>query len=173
MKNWNKTILTFLFAVAFSINALAQTDTTVTGAHTVTRDRMNKGLVTGGLDALNGQSAGVVISSGANRAAMLDAVRVRGTTSLTGGNDPLVIIDGVASDIATLGTLYPGDIESFTVLKDASETASYGSRGASGVIKVETRKGKGGAFSLSYDGLSGVESVFKNLDMPSADGFRT
>ena len=173
MKNWSRTILASFLSISFCISALAQTDTTVTGAHTVTRDRMNKGLVTGGLDALNGQSAGVVISSGANRAAMLDAVRVRGTTSLTGGNDPLVIIDGVASDIATLGTLYPGDIESFTVLKDASETASYGSRGASGVIKVETRKGKGGAFSLSYDGLSGVESVFKNLDMLSADGFRT
>ena len=152
--------------------AQAQTDTTSAGTHTVTRSRMNKGLVTGGLDALNGQSAGVVISSGSNRAAMLDAVRVRGTTSLTGGNDPLVIIDGVASDLSTLGTLYPGDIESFTVLKDASETSRYGSRGASGVIMVDTRKGKGGAFSLSYDGVSGVEAAFKNLDMLSADGFR-
>ena len=105
--------------LALCFPAWAQVDTTTTSSsHTVTRDRMNKGLVTGGLDALSGQAAGVVITSGANRAAMLDAVRVRGTTSLTGGNDPLVIIDGVASDIATLGTLYPGDIESFTVLKD-------------------------------------------------------
>jgi len=63
---------------------------------------------------------------------MLNAVRVRGTTSLTGGNDPLVIIDGVSSDLATLSTIYPADIERFTILKDASETAQYGSRGASG-----------------------------------------
>ena len=122
---------------------------------------------------MSGQSAGVVITSGANRAAMLDAVRVRGTTSLIGGNDPLVIIDGVASDLSTLGTLYPGDIESFTVLKDASETSRYGSRGAAGVIKVDTRKGRGGAFSLSYDGVSGIETVFKNLDMLSAKDFRS
>ena len=166
-------MLAVCMALLTGLAASAQVDTTATsGTHTVTRDQMNKGLVTGGLDALSGQSAGVVISSGANRAAMLSAVRVRGTTSLTGGNDPLVIIDGVASDINTLGTLYPGDIESFTVLKDASETSKYGLRGASGVIKVDTRKGRGGAFSLSYDGISGFEAVCKNLDMLSADGFR-
>ena len=132
---------------------------------------MNKGLVTSGLGALTGQSAGVSIS-GANQAAMLSAVRVRGTTSLTGGNDPLVLIDGVMSDLSTLGSLYPGDIDSFTILKDASETAQYGSRGASGVIKVSTRRSRGGAFSISYDATGGVESVSKNLSMLSADGFR-
>ena len=167
------TMLLSACLLSLCFTARAQVDTTTTSSsHTVTRDRMNKGLVTGGLDALSGQSAGVVITSGANRAAMLDAVRVRGTTSLTGGNDPLVIIDGVTSDLATLGTLYPGDIESFTVLKDASETSRYGSRGASGVIMVDTRKGKGEPFSLSYDGVSGVEAVCKNLDMLTADGFR-
>ncbi len=57
---------------------------------------------------------------------MLNSVRVRGTTSIMGGNDPLVIIDGVTSDVATLATIYPADIESFTVLKNASETALYG-----------------------------------------------
>ena len=152
----------------------AQTDTTAistTGEHTVSREQMNKGLVTSGLGALSGQSAGVTVS-GANQAAMLSAVRVRGTTSLTGGNDPLVIIDGVISDLSTLGSLYPGDIDSFTILKDASETAQYGSRGASGVIKVSTRRSRGGAFSISYDGTGGVEVVSKNLSMLSADGFR-
>lgn len=141
------------------------------GSHTITRDRMNKGLVTGGLEALSGQSAGVTISEG-NTSAMMSAVRVRGTTSLTGGNDPLIIIDGVTSDLATLGTLYPGDIDSFTILKDASETALYGSRGASGVIRVTTVKGRGGAFRISYDGTGGVESVYRNMDMLSADAFR-
>lgn len=141
-------------------------------SNTVTREQMNKGLVTDGLEALSGQSAGVTVSSGANKGAMLSAVRVRGTTSLTGGNDPLVIIDGVTSDLATLVTLYPGDIESFTVLKDASETSQYGSRGASGVIVVNTTKGQGGKFSISYDITGGVEAVSKNLTMLSADGFR-
>ena len=88
---------------------------------------MNKGLVISSLDALSGQSAGVQVISAGNQEAMVTAVRVRGTTSLTGGNDPLVIIDGVTADLATLSTVYPADIESFTILKDASETAQYGS----------------------------------------------
>lgn len=139
-------------------------------SHTVTE--LNKGLVTSGLGALSGQSAGVTIT-GANQAAMLSAVRVRGTTSLTGGNDPLVVIDGVVADLTTLGSLYPGDIECFDILKDASETALYGSRGASGVIRVTTRKGSSDRpFTLIYDGTAGVEAVSKNLKMLSAAGFR-
>ena len=100
------------------------------------------------------------------------AVRVRGTTSLTGGNDPLVIIDGVFADLNLLSSIYPADIENFTILKDASETAQYGSRGASGVIEVTTKKGRQGAFSISYDGSFGVEAAYKSLDMLSANGFR-
>lgn len=138
----------------------------------VDAEQLRKGLVTSSLDALSGQAAGVQIQSGGNQEAMVSAVRVRGTTSLTGGNDPLVIIDGVASDIATLSTIYPADIASFTILKDASETAQYGSRGASGVIEVSTKKGKEGQFQISYDGNIGFESVYKNLDMLSADAFR-
>ena len=139
----------------------------------VSEKRMNKGFVSSSLNALSGQAAGVSISTGANRAAALSSVRVRGTTSLTGGNDPLVIIDGVSSDLNTLSAIYPADIESFTILKDASETAQYGSRGASGVIEVATKKGKGGAFSIGYDGSFGVEAVYKNMKMLSGDDFRT
>lgn len=138
----------------------------------VSERRMNKGFVSNSLNALSGQAAGVSITPGANRAAVLNSVRVRGTTSLTGGNDPLVIIDGVSADLSTLSSIYPADIESFTILKDASETAQYGSRGASGVIEVATKKGKGGAFSISYDGSFGVEAAYKNMDMLSADDFR-
>ena len=119
----------------------------------VSAERMNKGLLTRSRDALSGQAAGVnVSSSGENRMAMLNSVRVRGTTSLTGGNDPLVIIDGVSSDLATLSTIYPADIESFNILKNAAETAQYGSRGASGVIEVVTKKGRAEQFHISYDG---------------------
>lgn len=146
---------------------------TVSGAvDKVSEKRMNKGFVTTPLEALSGQSAGVSISSGENRAAMLSSVRVRGTTSLTGGNDPLVIIDGVSADLSALNTIYPADIESFTILKDASETAQYGSRGASGVIEVATKKGKSESFRVSYTGNYGIQSVYKNLEMLSADEFR-
>ncbi|MCH4146901.1 MAG: SusC/RagA family TonB-linked outer membrane protein [Prevotella sp.] len=138
----------------------------------VTESRMNKGLVTNPLEALNGQAAGVsVASSGADRMAMLNSVRVRGTTSLTGGNDPLVIIDGVSSDLATLSTIYPADIESFTILKNASETAQYGSRGASGVIQVATKHGHGAQFHISYDGNIGFESVYKTINMLNRSGY--
>ena len=138
----------------------------------VTRERMNKGLMTNSLDALSGQAAGVQVQTGGNQEAMLSAVRVRGTTSLTGGNDPLVIIDGVQSDIMTLSTIFPTDIESFTILKDASETAQYGSRGAAGVIEVATKKGSGERFHIAYDGSVGFESIYKNLEMLSGSEFR-
>ena len=139
----------------------------------VTEERMNKGLVTSSLDALTGQAAGVQVQTGSNQEAMVSAVRVRGTTSLTGGNDPLVIIDGVTSDLATLSTIYPADIESFTILKDASETAQYGSRGATGVIEVATKKGRQSQFHISYDGTMGFESIYKRLEMLNAAQFRS
>ena len=132
--------------------------------------RMNKGLVINSLDAIAGQAAGVV-TTGDNRMAMINSVRVRGTTSLTGGNDPLVIIDGVYSDIATLSTIYPADIESFAILKNAAETAPYGSRGASGVIQVTTKRGRAGKFSISYDGNIGFETVYKKIDMLDRNGY--
>ena len=146
---------------------------TIAGAiDKVTEERMNKGLMTSSLDALSGQAAGVQVSSGANQEAMVSAVRVRGNTSLTGGNDPLVIIDGVTADVVTLSTIYPADIESFTILKDASETAQYGSRGAAGVIAVTTKKGRSQAFHISYDGTVGFESIYKRIDMLNASQFK-
>lgn len=151
---------------------VADSARTVFSPHDVVGEkRMNKGLVTTALDALSGQTAGVAITTGDSRMAMLSSVRVRGTTSLTGGNDPLVIIDGVYSDLATLSGIYPADIESFTILKDASETAPYGTRGASGVIQVKTKKGHGGKFHIAYDGNVGFERVSKNLDMLDRNGY--
>ena len=118
--------------------------------------QMNKGLVNSAINALSGQAVGVnVVTNGQDRMAMLTSVRVRGTTSLTGGNDPLVLIDGVSSDLSTLSTIYPADIESFTILKNASETSKYGSRGASGVIEVKTKRGNGSKFQIYYDGTAG------------------
>ena len=135
----------------------------------LTEARMNKGLITSSLDALSGQAAGVQVTPIGNQEAMVSAVRVRGITSLTGKNDPLVIIDGVTADISILSTIYPADIESFTILKDASETAQYGSRGAAGVIEVATKKGKSQPFHISYDGSIGFESVYKRMEMLDAN----
>ena len=179
----------FSFLMLIPVCSIAQTDindtttvrigyvkgvmSTMAGAiDQVTEERMNKGLITSSLDALSGQAAGVQVSTGGNQEAMVSAVRVRGTTSLTGKNDPLVIIDGVTADLTILSTIYPADIESFTILKDASETAQYGSRGAAGVIEVATKKGSNQKFQISYDGSIGFEKVFKRTEMMNADEFR-
>ena len=133
------------------------------------KKQMNKGLVNSAINALSGQAVGVnVVTNGQDRMAMLTSVRVRGTTSLTGGNDPLVLIDGVSSDLSTLSTIYPADIESFTILKNASETSKYGSRGASGVIEVKTKRGNGSKFQIYYDGTAGFDVVYKRLRMLNA-----
>ena len=140
------------------------------GSVSVVQPELKKnGVVNNALDALSGKTAGVnVTTDGVDRIAMLNSVRVRGTTSVMGGNDPLVIIDGVTSDVATLATIYPADIESFTVLKNASETALYGSRGASGVIQVKTKKGTGKGFQISYEGNYGIEAMYKSMKMLNA-----
>ena len=125
-----------------------------------------KGLMITPLEALQGDLPGVNVSRGGNeRLAMLNSVRVRGTTSVTGGNDPLVVIDGISSDLATLSTIYPADIASFKVLKNAAETAQYGSRGASGVIIVTTKKGLAGKFSIAYDANAGIEKAHSFIKM--------
>ena len=82
------------------IDSLTVNGTPLGSVDVVTESHMNKGLVTNPLNALTGQAAGVNITSGENRMAQLSSVRVRGTTSITGGNDPLVIIDGVYSDLS-------------------------------------------------------------------------
>lgn len=152
-----------------------QQDTTVVinSSKYIKQKNVRKGYLNNALDVLSGQSAGVnVISSGTERLATLNSIRVRGTTSLMGRNDPLIIIDGVTSDILTLSSIYPADIESFNILKNASETSKYGSRGASGVIEVKTRKGTNKDFRVAYNGHYGFESMFKHLNMLSADEYR-
>lgn len=181
MKYMKKKLFTLIAMAALTLTANAQqTNDSIrtagnhrsTGSTDVVGEgRMKKGLVTSSIDALSGQAAGVTISSGADRMAMLSSVRVRGTTSLTGGNEPLVILDGVYCDLSTLNGVYPADIESFTILKNAAETAPYGSRGASGVIVVKTKKGHGGQFHISYDGNVGFDHVYKWLDMLDRTGY--
>ena len=133
---------------------------------------MNREQITNPLEAIRGRVPGLTIQKGTNGPAALDAVRLRGTTSLTSGNDPLIIVDGVFGDLSMLTSIYPTDIESFTILKDASETAQYGSRGASGVLEITTKNGIRGKTRVSYNGSFGISSVYKNLEMLSGNEFR-
>lgn len=178
----SKKEFTFL-TIALFCNSLAhaqqQTPTeqkdTIENRNTIIKmadSHSSRGGVNNALDVLSGQAAGVnVTSNGLDRMAMLNSVRVRGTTSIIGGNDPLVLIDGVTSDVLTLSTIYPADIESFKILKNAAETAMYGSRGASGVIEVKTKKGTGRGFQISYEGNIGFEQMYKHLDMLNAEEY--
>ena len=171
-------LFVFLFFFCKNQNSLAQVQnfkekrdsiSVVNSTKQIIQKDIKKGFLNNALEALSGQSAGVnVTTNGSDRLAMLNSIRVRGTTSITGGNDPLVIIDGVTSDITILSTIYPADIESFSILKNASETSMYGSRGASGVIEVKTKKGTGKGFEISYDGNYGLESMYKHLQMLNA-----
>ena len=151
--------------------APADTTLRLTSPDVVTAEQMSQQQVTNPLEAINGRVAGVTIQKSNNGAAAMNAVRVRGTTSVTGGNDPLIIIDGVFGDLSTLSSIYPSDIESFTVLKDASQTAQYGSRGASGVIEVTTKRGSATRTTVTYNGSMGVSHVTKNLNMLNAGGY--
>jgi TonB-linked SusC/RagA family outer membrane protein len=133
---------------------------------------MNTGYSASPIDAIRGKVAGLVISTNGGTVNDDPKVRLRGISSLSGGNDPLVIIDGAYSSITMLNNMSSQDIEDITILKDASETAQYGSRGAAGVIIATTKKGKAGIAHLSYNGQFGYSQAYKNLEVLSAAEWR-
>lgn len=144
-------------------------------------DAFNKGLRTTAQDALIGKVPGVnvVASSGAPGAGA--TIRIRSGASLSASNDPLIVIDGVPVDnskieggdnVNLIGGINPNDIETFTVLKDASATAIYGSRASNGVIVITTKKGEDGRIRLNYSTNLSVSTVTEKLDVLSAEEFR-
>lgn len=117
------------------------------------------------IQALQGRVPGVVITTNTGSPEGNFTIRVRGTNSVRGGNDPLYVVDGMPVSPSSINSQ---DIESVEVLKDASATAIYGSRGANGVILITTKKGNTGATSVTYDGSYGVQSLIKKMDMMDA-----
>lgn len=144
-------------------------------------DAMNKGLTTNAQDMLMGKVAGVNITTGGGTPGGGATIRIRGGSSLTASNDPLIVIDGLPMDnygikgVANpLSTINPNDIESYTVLKDASATAIYGSRASNGVIIITTKKGqKGSKPKVSYDGNASLSTVKRTQDVLTGDEFRS
>lgn len=118
--------------------------------------------------ALQGKMAGVVVSSNNGDPSGSFKVRIRGNNSINGSNDPLYIIDGMP---AMVGALNTADIESVEVLKDASATAIYGSRGANGVVLITTRAGKAGKTRIVYDGSISSTSIIKKLDLLNSEEY--
>lgn len=123
--------------------------TDLTGSVTAIKpDEKNHGLITNAQDMIQGKIAGVNVTNGGGTPGGGATIRIRGGSSLHASNDPLIVIDGLAMDnqgikgaANPLSMVNPNDIESFTVLKDASATAIYGSRGSNGVIIITTKKG--------------------------------
>lgn len=147
---------------------------------TVSSKDFNRGAITSPQDLLVGKSAGVVITTSGGAPGSGSTIRVRGGSSLNASNDPLIIIDGVPIDNNNvsgssnfLSFVNPNDIETFTVLKDASATAIYGSRASNGVILITTKKGKvGSKLRINYDGSVSVANAVKFLDVYSGDELR-
>jgi TonB-dependent starch-binding outer membrane protein SusC len=140
----------------------------------------NKGAITSAQDLLVGKSAGVVITTSGGAPGSGSTIRIRGGSSLNASNDPLLIIDGVPIDNSNvsgssnlLSFVNPNDIETFTVLKDASATAIYGSRASNGVIIITTKKGQvGSPLRINYDANTSVSSAIKFMDVYSGDEIR-
>ncbi|MDP4240748.1 MAG: SusC/RagA family TonB-linked outer membrane protein, partial [Bacteroidota bacterium] len=140
----------------------------------------NRGAITSPQDLLVGKAAGVVITSNSGAPGSSATIRIRGGSSLNASNDPLIIVDGVPIDNNNISGssnfltfINPNDIETFTVLKDASATAIYGSRASNGVILITTKKGKvGNPLQITYDGNTSISSAVKFLDIYSGDEIR-
>lgn len=138
----------------------------------LSQKEMNSGYKASPIDAIKGKVAGLIISTNGGNVNETPKIRLRGLNSLSGGNDPLVIIDGVYGDITMLNNMSQQDVEEITILKDASETAQYGSRGAAGVIIATTKKGKSGIGNISYSGQFGYSVAYKNIEVLSAEEWR-
>ena len=145
----------------------------ITGAtSSISKEDMNQGPITNPLQQISGRAAGVNITQIGNEPGTTPTVRIRGITSLIGGSDPLVVIDGIQGNLDLLNQVPPSEIETIDVLKDASATAIYGSRGAPGVILVTTKRSKSGQATIEYTGSISVDQIASELDILTADEWR-
>ena len=153
----------------------------LTGSVTALKpDSKNKGVVVSAQDMLGGKIAGVNVTNGGGTPGGGATIRIRGGSSLNASNDPLIVVDGVPLDNTGikgapngLGMINPQDIESFNVLKDASATAIYGSRGSNGVIIITTKKGhKGQRLNVAYNGSFTVSTKKKTIEVMDGNEYR-
>lgn len=155
--------------------------TDLTGSVTaVSAKDFQKGAIASSEQLLQGKVAGLQVTSGGGSAGGGSTIRIRGAASLNASNDPLIVIDGVPTEGNSingggniLSTINPNDIESMSVLKDASATALYGSRASNGVIIVTTKKGTKGKIKFNFNTLLSVGSVTKYVDVYTGDEIRS
>lgn len=145
----------------------------------VSTDDFQQGAITTPEQLISGKIAGVAITSNSGAPGSGSTIRIRGGASLNASNDPLIVIDGVpvsnssiSGSANPLNLINPNDIENFTVLKDASATAIYGSRASNGVILITTKKGKVGATKIDFSSQFSIATPYKQADVLSADQLR-
>lgn len=152
----------------------------LTGSVTaIDADKMVKGAVSSATDMLTGKAAGVSVVSSGGAPGAGATIRIRGGSSMSASNDPLIVIDGVPVDNSEIKgmsnpllTVHPSDIATFTILKDASATAIYGSRASNGVILITTKTGKEGKVKVGYNGTFSINTRAGKIDVMEADQFR-
>ncbi|HVW97992.1 MAG TPA: SusC/RagA family TonB-linked outer membrane protein [Mucilaginibacter sp.] len=144
----------------------------------VTAKDFNKGAVNAIQDAISGKLPGVVITSNSGAPGNTSTIRIRGTTSINASSDPLIVIDNVPISNVSVGgtaniltTINPNDVENITVLKDASATAIYGSRGSSGVILITTKRGSKKTV-INYTATASLSAIPKEVNVYNGDEFR-
>ncbi|GLR18738.1 SusC/RagA family TonB-linked outer membrane protein [Portibacter lacus] len=152
----------------------------------ISADDIQKAHATSVDQALQGRAAGVQVTQVSGRPGGETSIRIRGTSSINAGNEPLYVIDGMlmnsdngqvnvgaaaGSSLNGLSAINPADIESIEILKDASATALYGSRGANGVVLITTKKGGEGRNNISFDSYFGVQKISKKLDLLNGEEF--
>lgn len=144
----------------------------------ISSKEFNKGQNVTPESLISGRISGVNVTGGGSPGAKAD-IRIRGGSSLNASNEPLIVLDGLplsntvpSGSTSILSTIDPNDIESFTVLKDASAAAIYGSRAANGVIVITTKKGSKGAVKVNFSSQVGINTVADKVDVLNADQFR-
>lgn len=144
----------------------------VTGSiSTLGEEKIGSLPVASGVQAMQGQVAGVDIQSAGGRPGQAPTIKIRGRRSISASNDPLFVIDGIPQTSGTSAVIdiNPQDIASMEILKDAAATAIYGSRGANGVVIITTKRGRSGKTVVSYDGYYGLTSAITNVDVMNAE----
>ena len=148
-----------------------QTRRQITGSvANVSEEQFNKGLTRDASDLLQGKVAGLTITSGSGDVTRGSQIRLRGTSTLQNDQGPMIVIDGVPG--GDMSTVAPDDIESISVLKDASSAAIYGSRAAGGVILITTKRGSGSKTQVSYNGYVTIDNVANKPDLLNAQEWR-
>lgn len=148
-----------------------QTRKEITGSvANVSEENFNKGVNRDASDLLQGKVAGLQITSGSGDVTRSSQIRLRGTSTLQNDQGPMIVIDGVPG--GDMSTVSPSDIESISVLKDASSAAIYGSRAAGGVILITTKRGSGSRTQINYDGYVTMDKVANKPDMLNASEWR-